>query len=202
MILQKKNILYIIRYLVISISIVLFIEGIKFFFKLEEPIHNKIEDNFYNNLFWNCLGVVLFSPLLEELAFRLSLKTNRYYLISVIASFIFLLSSKFILTQVICAFFIVIILINQFENKFLQPLVKSLLVIFSLLSFVLMHFDNYDKQELGVLSPFEAIFLFMPQLILGIILTKIRMETYFMNALIFHSIYNLIILTLALFFNY
>lgn len=70
------------------------------------------------------------------------------------------------------------------------------------MSFVMIHFDNYNEEELNHLNHLELVFLFMPQLIFSIILTKVRLETCFLNTLIIHSLYNLIILTLALFFNY
>jgi hypothetical protein len=148
------------------------------------------------------LGAVFFSPVLEEVAFRLPLQKTKYFVISIVTCFIFLLSSKSFYRQVIIAFFIVMILVNQFESKFFSRLIKVLLVSFSIMSFVIMHFDNYHIEELNLLNYLEIVFLFMPQFIMGIILTKVRLETCFLNTVIIHSLYNLLILTLALSFNY
>ncbi|OXG01555.1 hypothetical protein BC749_10487 [Flavobacterium araucananum] len=126
----KKNIIYIFKYLVLSIGIVLFIESISFFLNLEEPKGSKIEERFINNLIWSSIGAIFFSPLLEELAFRLSLKKSKYFVISIVICFVFLLSSKFIYHQIIISLFIVMILVNQFENIIYHGLTKVLLVFF------------------------------------------------------------------------
>lgn len=196
---EKKNSIYIFKYLILSIAIVIFIEGISFFLNLEEPKSSKIEERFFSNLIWSCIGAIFFSPLLEEVAFRLPLQKTKYFVISIVTCFIFLLSSNFFYHQVTIALFIVMILVNQFENKFCPRLTKVLLVSFSIMSFVIIHFDNYDIEELKLLKHLEIVFLFMPQFVISIILTKVRLETSFANTIIIHSLYNLIILTLAFF---
>lgn len=150
-------------------------------------------------LLWSCF---FFSPLLEETAFRLSLRRNVYFSASIITCLVFLLSSTYIYTQVSCILFILLILVNQYKKNFSHRLIEILLICFSVISFVLIHFDNYDKGELNSLNTFEIGLLFMHQFILCIILTKVRLETCFINSLIIHSLYNLIILTFALLFNY
>lgn len=199
---EKQNVIYIFKYLALSIAIVGFIEILSFSLNLEEPKSSKIEERFFDNLIWNCIGAVLLSPLLEETAFRLSLKRSKYFVISIFACLVFLLSSQSVYDQIIITLFIVMILVNQFENKFYPQLTKLLLVSFSIMSFVIIHFANYNREELNILSHLELVFLFMPQFIVSIILTKVRLETYFLNTVIIHSLYNLTILTLALFFNY
>lgn len=199
---QKKNIIYILKYVLLCIVIVLFIEGIKLLLDLEESINNKLEESFFNNLNWSCFGAVFLSPLLEEIAFRLSLRRNMYFVASIIICLIFLLSSRYIYTQVSCTVFIILVLVNQFKKNFSPRLIEILLICFSVMSFVTVHFDNYDKVELDLLNPFAIVLLFIPQFVLCIILTKVRLQTCFINSLIIHSLYNLIILTFALLFNY
>lgn len=198
----KKNIIYILKYLALCITIIVFIEIVSFFLNLEEPKSSKIEERFFTNLIWSCIGAIFLSPLLEEVAFRLSLQKTKYFIISIVACFVFLLSSKSVYHQIIITLFIVIILVTQFENKFYPQLTKALLVSFSIMSFVIIHFANYNREELNLLNHLELVFLFMPQFIISIILTKVRLETCFLNTLIIHSLYNLIILTMAIFFNY
>lgn len=199
---EKKNIIYIFKYLALSIATVVFIEIMSFFLNLEEPKSSKIEERFFDNLIWSCIGAVLLSPLLEEAAFRLSLKRSKYFIISILACLVFLLSSQSVYCRIIITLFIVMILVNQFVNNFYPQLIKFLLVSFSIIGFVIIHFANYKREELNLLNHLEIVCLFMPQFIISIILTRVRLETCFLNSVIIHSLYNLIILTLALFFNY
>lgn len=196
---DKKSIFYILKYLSIAVFTVLIVELLKYGFDISEPKSSKIEERFFNNLIWSCIGAAFFSPLLEEVAFRLPLQKTKYFVISIVTCFTFLLSLKFFYYQVIIALFIVMILVNQFENKFCLRLTRVLLISFSIMSFVIIHFDNYDIEELDLLNYLEIVFLFMPQFIISIILTKVRLETCFLNTIIIHSLYNLIILILALF---
>lgn len=199
---QKKNSIYILKYVLLCTVIVLLIEGMKVLLDFEQVISNKLEESCFNNLIWSCFGAVFFSPLLEETAFRLSLRRNVYFPASIIICLVFLLSSTYIYTQVSWILFMLLILVNQYKKNFSHRLIEILLICFSVISFVLIHFDNYDKRELHSLNPFEIVLLFMHQFILCIILTKVRLETCFINSLIIHSLYNLIILTFALIFNY
>lgn len=194
---EKQNIIYIFKYLVLSIAIVVFIKILSFSLNLEEPKNSKIEERFFDNLIWSCIGAILLSPLLEEAAFRLSLKRNKNFIISILACLVFLLSSQSVYHQIIITLFIIMILVNQFVNNFYPQLTKLLLVSFSIIGFVIIHFANYKTEELNLLNDLEIVFLFMPQFIISIILAKVRLETCFLNSVIIHSLYNLIILTLA-----
>ena len=111
-----------------------------------------------------------------------------------------MLSSKFILTQVICSLFIGSLILYQFNVKIY--LTRFILIVLSVLAFVFAHFDNYNENELKILGNLDFVMLFIPQFILALILTKIRLQTGFLNSVIFHSLYNFFILSLALLFNF
>ena len=67
------------------------------------------------------------------------------------------------------------------------------------MAFVSVHFDNY---ELNILRIVDIVILFLPQFVLALILTKIRVQTCFRNSIIFHSVYNIIVLLFAFLFNF
>ena len=128
------------------------------------------------------------------------LKKNNYFWISILFSLVFLLSSNFTIVKIICLLFGASIIIYQFFDKFILP--HYILIVFSIITFVSIHFGNYAKNEFQVLSLIDLIFLFLPQFFIAIILTKIRIQTSLFNSIIFHSIYNFIILLFALSFNF
>jgi hypothetical protein len=199
-ILTKKNIFYLLRYLILALIIILIIELLKYILNVKDPDSNKLKDAFLSNFFFSFVGTVLIAPILEEVVFRLSLKKNNYYWFSVFLSLIFVLSSKFILTQVICSLFIGSLILYQFNVKIY--LTRFFLIVLSVLAFLTAHFDNYNENELKILGNLDFVMLFIPQFILALILTKIRLQTCFLNSVIFHSLYNFFILSLALLFNY
>lgn len=178
------------------------IEMLRVTLNINEPTSSKVEESFFRNMFWGSIGIVLVAPILEEIAFRLPLKKNSYYLISITFCFLFFLSASFVFLKVICFIYIVAVLAYQVSKKLSVGITKSIMIILSITTFVSLHFDNYQGEQLNSLNVFSKIFLFLPQLIIGFILVKVRLKTLFLNAVIIHSLYNLIILTFALLFNY
>lgn len=199
---DKQNVFYVLQHLVLVIIVVIIIELLRLAFNINEPEGNSIEDSFYGNVIWSTSGIVIFSPILEEIAFRFPLKKNTYYIISIILCGIFLLSSRFIFVKIIFLLFIIAIIIEQNSNNIYPFIIKNITVGLSILTFVSIHFDNYMDHQLDELSVLEKIVLFAPQFFICLLLIKVRLETYLLNAVIIHSLSNLIILTFALFFNY
>jgi hypothetical protein len=198
---EKKNIFYILKYLSVVVIVGIVTEILRFILSIDEPTSSKVEESFLKNMFWGSIGIVLVGPLLEEVVFRLPLKKNSYYIISItLCLFLFLSSSLFFL-RIICLLYIGAILLYQFGKKSPTSLTKNIITILSIVAFVSLHFANYQEEQLNSLTFFSKIFLFIPQLVVGLILTAVRLKTFFLNTVIIHSLYNLIILTLALFFN-
>ena len=196
-ILDKKNVIYIFRHLILAITFVLLIELLKCVFNVVEPEASAIKEKFLGNFVWSFIGVVAISPILEEVVFRLSLKKSNYYWVSILFSFLFFLMSKYIVTQIMCFLFVGSIIIYQFYDKI--NLIRYILIIMSIMAFVSVHFDNY---ELNILRIVDIVILFLPQFVLALILTKIRVQTCFRNSIIFHSVYNIIVLLFAFLFNF
>jgi hypothetical protein len=196
-ILNKKNAIYIFRHLILAITFVLLIELLKYVFNVVEPEVSVLKENFLENFACSFFGVVAISPILEEVVFRLPLKKNNYYWVSIIFSLLFFLTSKYIVTQIMCLLFVGSIIVYQFYDKI--NLFRHILIILSIMAFVSVHFDNY---ELNIFRIVDIVILFLPQFVLSLILTKIRVQTCFRNSIIFHSLYNLIVLLFAFLFNF
>lgn len=199
-VLSKKNIVYLFRYLVLAIVFILGIELMRYLLDIKDPDSNKIKDAFLSNFGWSLFGAIIFSPIVEEVSFRLSLKRNNYYWLSIVFCLVFLFSTNFIVTKIICLLYIGITILHQFNNK--PSLIKNGIIVLSVFAFLCVHFDNYNMNELRTLSSLSVITLFLPQFMIALIITKIRLQTCFLNSIIFHSLYNFFILSLALLFNY
>ena len=61
--------------------------------------------------------------------------------------------------------------------------------------------QNYNVEDIKLLSITGYIFQFMPQLVLGIITSFIRLKLSFSYALAYHISYNAAILTMAIIFE-
>lgn len=199
-VLTRKNVVYLTRHLVLALSIVLAIELLEYLLNIKEPDSSKLKDAFMSNFLFSFFGAVLIAPIYEEVVFRLALKKSNYYWFSVFLTFVFVLSSKFMLTQIVCSLFIVGMISYQYVYKSNSS--RCFLIILSILAFVSVHFDNYNENELNELGKLDVAMLFVPQLVLAVFLTKIRLETSILNSIIFHSFYNLLILSLALLFDF
>lgn len=193
---SKNNIIYLLKHLLVAIFLVSLIEILKKYLKFTEPSHIIGDENID---FFLIIVLVIIFPVIEEIAFRLSIKKNNFFWLSILFCLLFLLTSKFIIIKLLLLIFIVLILINQFLKK--NNLVVNSTIFLSALCFWLVHFDNYDKQKLLIMTPIDFFLLFFPQLLLAFILTKVRIQTFFANAVLLHIAYNFIILMLSFLFD-
>lgn len=199
-VLSKKNIAYLFIYLILALVFILGIELVRYLLDIKDPDSNKLKDAFLSNFTFAFFSAVILSPIIEEVGFRLSLKRNKHYWLSIVFCLVFLLSTNFMVTKIICLLYIGITILYQFNNK--TNLIKDIAIVLSVLTFLCVHFDNYNENELRALGSLDLIMLFLPQFVIGLIITKIRLQTCFLNSIIFHSFYNFFILSLALLFNY
>jgi hypothetical protein len=194
--LSKFNIIYLSKHLLLAIFLVSLIEILKKYVEFTEPSHIIAYEGIN---FLLIIAVIVIFPIIEEIAFRLSIKKNSFYWLSILLSLLFLLTTKFIFIKVIILVYIIFVLVNQFRTK--NRVVNYIVIFLSALCFLLVHFDNYDKHELTLIAPTDFFLLFFPQLLIAILFTKVRVQTFFLNSVILHIAYNLIILTLSYLFD-
>lgn len=197
---DKKNSFYLLKHLLVGLIVVSVVEIIKYNLNFIEPESNRLKDEFMSNIIFSLVAVLFLSPVIEELVFRLPLKKDAYFVISIVTSFIFFLSSNFLFIKIIIGIFIAFIIVYQFYRD--SIILKRVLISMSIIAFTIVHFDNFNSNLLNNIGLFNLIILFSPQFFLAILLTKIRLETRFINAVIFHSLYNLTILSLSLLFDF
>ena len=156
----------------------------------------KYEEELLNNLIDFFVFVVIFAPLLEEVIFRYPLKKCKFIYIALVLGC--LLSFAFdnrLFTYIFIAVNIISFILFFFLKKETLPL--FVLLIYTVL-FSLIHVENYNINDLEVLPWGSLILQFFPQLLLGLILTYIRIKTRFLYALAYHSAYNLVIFILII----
>lgn len=192
-VLTKKNSIYLLRLLFVALSIVFISELLKDILNIEEPENSKLKDVFFSNFFLFFVGAVIFGPIFEEIAFRLSLKKNDYFWLSVCFLTLFAFSSEFLVPQIICSLYIVVLVFYKYMNY--SKLIRYILISLSIVAFISVHAGNFQESELSDLGIIDMAILFVPQLILSLFLTKIRIQTCFLNAVIFHSMYNLFLVS-------
>jgi hypothetical protein len=147
----------------------------------------KLLDNYVEFIVFT----VIFAPLLEEVVFRYPLKKCKNVYIALVLGCLesFLNDNRFITYTFIAVNIISFILFFFFKRKNLPLFI--LLIYVALFS--LSHVENYNLNDLAGLHWSSLIFQFFPQLVLGLILTYIRINTRFLYALVYHSAYNLVI---------
>jgi hypothetical protein len=161
-----------------------------------ETAELKDKDKFLNNFVELFVFAVIFAPLLEEVVFRYPLKKCKYVYIALILGCLaaFLINNRFITYTFIVGNIISFTLFFFFKRENL-PL--FILLIYAVL-FSLFHIENYNLNDLMGLHWSSLIFQFFPQLVLGIILTYIRINTRFLYALAYHSAYNFVIMIIVI----
>lgn len=190
------NIHQLLKIFLIHIVLMIFIELIKSYFNVASPISSLTK---YISKPWELFFlVVIFAPIVEEFIFRYPLVRERYVYLSLV---LFILDavisqvSLYILLLTIAISIYSFVLYFFYRKKKLPPYVILVYIIL----FVVFHISNYNIDEIKQLSLLSTFLLFVPQLVLGIILTYIRMYEKYSTVVIYHASYNLIFLSLALF---
>jgi hypothetical protein len=191
--------IYLFKHLLYALVFVFVVELLKNYLNIVEPDDNKLKDEFMSNFIFSFFGAICLSPIIEELVFRLPLIKGDYFIISLVLSFIFLTTSSFVFVKIILSLYVGLFVFYQFYSH--SNILRWILIVTSILAFVIIHFDNFNTKDFEGYGLINTIILFLPQFFLAILITKIRMETTFINAVVFHSFYNFTILLFALFFN-
>ena len=139
---------------------------------------------------------VIFAPIIEEFLFRYTLKRSKYYNVIILVNvFLFYLISQ---NYVFSIIYIILNLITSiYFNNIRRHSWPLYLIILNILLFTVIHTLNVDFNLLIDKSKLKTIFQFLPQLLLGIILSFIRLKQNFKIAIAYHCAYNLIFVLLS-----
>lgn len=143
--------------------------------------------------------IIVLIPLLEEVAFRLYLDTDKYNIIlSVFALSFLIIYGNFVNIVISFWFFISIVLsiilsyIAYIYNKKISYFIiknKNKFILLNIISFGLFHLSNIEHIELSII--FLYVFFVLPQIILGYLITNLRIKMGFIWGVLFHSMINL-----------
>lgn len=180
---------------ILVLIIVLIIEYIERLLDIQYP-DNGLKEHKESTLTLILLAG-LAAPVIEECIFRYPLKKGKLIYPSLIISsiIIFALSSSYYVSLSYLTLNIITFSIYYFKSNKEIPLYLTFL--YSIL-FIIIHFENYKLQELFTLSYGAILLLFSSQIILSIALAYIRIKCIrFFPVILFHSMYNLVIITLS-----
>jgi membrane protease YdiL (CAAX protease family) len=196
---NKNDVVFVLRHSFLMISTILLIELLKNIFNYNESSVSIIEEEFKKNFFFTTIGVLIFAPIIEELIFRVPLKKNSLVWCSVVFISIYIFSSNLLIIKILCLIYVLSIILYQYYDK--SKLMLYLIMILSTISFVAIHIDNYDITAIEHFTVYNYIVLFLPQFFLSVVLIKVRMQKNVLSAVLTHSLYNSVMLLLALLFN-
>ncbi len=180
---SNKKRLFITIFLIYSVIIV-------FLFVFHENNTAVYKQDFNNIGVLYFFLMVIFAPIVEEIAFRLPLIKCRYYFSSLIPLCIYLFLGNHILLKVGFVFFIFLI-VNSYFN--LSKSIRIFLYITSVLLFAFSHLNNYTLISLKEMNMLDISLLVVPQFLLGIILTIVRIKGSFRLSILFHALHNFIL---------
>lgn len=198
-IIDKINVVYLLKHLVYLITAILSIAFLKHCLNINIPENNKLQNYISNNYGLFFFAVVIFSPFLEEYVFRKCLKNCNHFWIIISLLVLFIFSSKFTCTKLLLTLFIFNIIAFQFWKA--NTYIYKTLIFMSIVAFVSVHLNNYSKNELSLLRSIDVFFMVLPYIIGGIFFTKIRVQTTLTNSIILHSLYNFSLLLIELIIN-
>lgn len=159
-------------------------------------IQKGLEENFLLYIFF----IVLAGPLLEETVFRLPLRRSKYSWLALLFGALLMLGMKIWFIKICIAFFLLFIIYDKWIQK--SDSNSRLLITFSILTFGIIHIGNYTEADLVEMTMIEIISTFISQIFLGGVLTYLRLKYSFLSAVIYHSLFNSIVVTLGLMANY
>lgn len=166
-------------------------------FELRE-FDNDLEDGFKNSPVFFLISAIMIAPLWEEAVFRLPLKINKYMWIAVGLGLFLLLGLEMIALKIMAAVYLVLVCLYWWREK---PFLKHAVIAVSVLLFGLVHTENYAVADIEKMNWLELVASFLSQLVLGIVITVIRMKYSFRYAIFYHGAFNAILVVLYLIFE-
>ena len=170
-----------------------FLEGYLKTFKPE--IDNKEE--IMKKIVFYSIFLIIIAPILEEVLYRLPLKkylSTSFTLFSLLIGVIYILIFDLLLIKIALAVYLAYIIYLSYSKKE----IPNIFIVLSVFVFTISHIGNYNLLDVQSMSSLDLLFLFLPQLIFGIIVTFIRIKYSFKYALLYHILYNSIIIILAI----
>jgi uncharacterized protein len=128
---------------------------------------------------------VFFAPILEELVFRFHLNLKPYAITFGLVFSLFFISSYWILMAMYIIYMIALLLSVYYR----YVLSYAGVVYVSSIFFALVHISNYESFDVSRDFVFIPV-LIGPQLMLGFILSYIRIHYGLVRAILFHGVYN------------
>jgi Type II CAAX prenyl endopeptidase Rce1-like len=198
--------IYFLSLLFIGLVNSLNITVLKTIFTLPIDASLAVPEPFKNHLWIYFLFVVIYSPIMEEVIFRLPLIFDPVNISLSISTLLALIVHKvsdgiFPIITFLLLFFLIMRLVIIYEFNLFSFWGKNFRYIFYLLclTFGLVHISNYKFIEIS--QYFIAPFLVLPQLLLGFLLsyTRLYYKKGFLICIFIHSLMNLISTSVFLF---
>lgn len=181
---------------VLTLIIVCIIEYIERTLNIQYP-NNELKEYEYSPLVLIIFTGII-APIIEEFMFRYPIKKGNLIYPSLIISsiIIFVTSKSFYISISYLILNIITFFLYYLKNNKTIPLY---LIFPYYLLFIIIHFENYNIEELFSLSYGAILLLLSSQIVLSTTLTYIRIKSNrFFPVILFHSMYNLSIITLSL----
>ena len=181
---------------VLTLIIVCIIEYIERTLNIQYP-NNELKEYEYSPLVLIIFTGII-APIIEEFMFRYPIKKGNLIYPSLIISsiIIFVTSKSFYISISYLILNIITFFLYYLKNNKSIPLY---LIFPYYLLFIIIHFENYNIEELFSLSYGSILLLLSSQIVLSTALTYIRIKSNrFFPVILFHSMYNLSIITLSL----
>ena len=179
--------------LIINISILVMVNLFENYFCLNK-FHLKYSETIQKSFLSFSVFAIIFAPLFEEILFRLPLKKNNYFLGPFLIGVIYILIFNIPLIKISLSIYLIFL----FLFRFLKLNISSILTFFSIIVFSLSHIENYSLIELKIANNLEIVLIFLPQLIVGVIITIFRLKYSFKYGLLYHMLYNTSIILMYL----
>lgn len=181
---------------VLTLIIVCIIEYIERTLNIQYP-NNELKEYEYSPLVLIIFTGII-APIIEEFMFRYPIKKGNLIYPSLIISsiIVFVTSKSFYISISYLILNIITFFLYYLKNNKTIPLY---LIFPYYLLFIIIHFENYNIEELFSLSYGAILLLLSSQIVLSTALTYIRIKSNrFFPVILFHSMYNLSIITLPL----
>jgi len=190
----NELVLLVFFYLVLSISISIFIGVLAIFLKFENAVNNESVKTLL-------IKAVLLGPFVEEVLFRLLLKPKLKNLISFSVIVLLLLGylfarEKYLVFSVVAPIEILVLVLLYKRKNYLFKLQRKFIKYFPyifyffMLSFGILHISNFTFTNFNFWIVLISPLLVAPQIVLGSILGFIRMRFGFFYSVLFHIIIN------------
>ncbi len=155
----------------------------------------SVESGFEKSPLLYALFAITVAPLWEEAVFRLPFIRNRYMWMAVMLGVMFFLGVELLALKILTGVYILFVCMYWVkQNVYL----KFAVIAISVILFGLIHIGNYSLADIEQMNGLEFVASFISQLVLGIILTFVRLTYSFKHAVAYHVAFNGILISFGL----